>query len=92
MILHNPADNLVPVAQGEAARGAFLAATGAARSSAPITSEPLRSFRCQWHSDSVNPVVWCPHSFSERYDGSYYPHVWPESMGRAIKYFFSVLP
>lgn len=93
MILHNPEDNLVPVAQGEAARQHFLKSNRASQQSVPMPSEPLKSFRCQWHSDrgNVNPVVWCPHNFSQRWDGSYYPHTWPESTGRAIAYFFSVL-
>ena len=94
MILHNPEDNLVPVSQGEAARNAFLEQNGASRQRVPMPSEPLKSFRCQWHSDrgNVNPVVWCPHTFNTRWDGSYYPHTWPESTGQAIAYFFSVLP
>ena len=93
MILHNPEDNLVPISQGEAARETFLEVNGASHQSVPMPSEPLKSFRCQWHSDNgnVNPVVWCPHNFSTRWDGSYYPHVWPESMGQAVAYFFGVL-
>ena len=91
LILHNPADRLVPVAAGEKARDTFIAQNGAATKGVPIASGILADFRCVWFVEGRNPVVWCPHDFSERYDGSYYPHVWPDMTGQALAYFFATL-
>ena len=92
LILHNPADRLVPVAAGEKVRDTFIAQNKAATRGVPITSGILADFRCTWFVEPRNPVVWCPHNFSERYDGSYYPHTWPRTTGQAMAYFFATLP
>ena len=92
LVLHNPADRLVPVAVGEKVRNTFVAQNGAATKGVPITTGILASFRCTWFVEARNPVVWCPHDFSERYDGSYYPHTWPSTTGQAMAYFFETLP
>ena len=91
MIAHNPRDELVPVAQGEAARDLFLSTNRAAAQGVTITSAPLRDLRCSWYSETTNPVVWCPHNINHRYDGSYYPHTWPGVWAEAVGYFFRVL-
>jgi len=91
LVLHNPADRLVPVASGEKVRNTFIAQNGAAPKGVPMTSGILASFRCTWFVERRNPVVWCPHNFSERYDGSYYPHVWPDTTAQALAYFFATL-
>ena len=91
IIFHNPNDRLVPFAQGEAARDAFIKQDGLFTTS--VAGEP-RAFRCQRYGppDARNPVVWCPHTFDYSYNGRYYPHNWPEETGAAIMNFFASLP
>jgi polyhydroxybutyrate depolymerase len=89
LLFHNPQDNLVAISEGEKARDVFIAADGVSRR-ASATSGVLAEFNCTWYSGS-NPVVWCPHGFSTSYDGSYYPHTWPDKTAQAIAYFFSSL-
>lgn len=90
LLLHNPQDNLVAISEGEKALSTFMRSDGASRQGAG-TSGVLASFNCTWYSGSL-PVVWCPHAFNTRYDGSYYPHTWPEATAQAIAYFFQTLP
>lgn len=90
LLLHNPADDLVAISEGEKAFNTFRA-VDATSSQGAGTSGVLASFNCTWYS-GLSPVVWCPHEFSTRYDGSYYPHTWPEATAQAIAYFFGSLP
>lgn len=90
LLLHNPNDNLVAISEGEKAWSIFMNIDGAARQGAG-TSGVLAAFNCTWYS-GMSPVVWCPHGFNTRYDGSYYPHTWPEATAQAIAYFFQLLP
>ncbi len=90
LLLHNPRDNLVAISEGEKAWSTFMNADGVVRQGAG-TSGILASFSCTWYSGSL-PVVWCPHGFSTRFDGSYYPHTWPDDTAQAIAYFFQSLP
>ena len=92
MILHNPNDRLVPVAQGAAARDVFRTLDGATGAGVPLSDPLLQAFRCVQYGVGRNPVLWCPHPFSTRYDGSYYPHTWPEATAAAIELFFERLP
>lgn len=89
LLLHNPSDNLVAISEGEKALSTFMGTDGVSRQGAG-TSGVLASFNCTWYTGTF-PVVWCPHGFSTRYDGSYYPHTWPEATAQAIAYFFSAL-
>jgi polyhydroxybutyrate depolymerase len=90
MILHNPEDNLVPLTEGEKARDTFLVQNGLPLE--PAVTEPA-AFNCSRYgsSETLYPVVWCLQPVSTEFDGSYYPHTWPEGMGPAILEFFENL-
>jgi polyhydroxybutyrate depolymerase len=90
MILHNPEDNLVPLSEGERARDTFLAQNGLPPEPAP--TEPA-AFNCNRYGseETLYPVVWCLQPISTEYDGSYYPHIWPDGVGPAILEFFEGL-
>jgi polyhydroxybutyrate depolymerase len=91
LVMHNPKDEQVPVAEGERARDAHLARNRLAGSPA----EPVRvgGFAClRWGGPAAAaPVVWCPHDEDRDHAGRYYPHTWPESAGSAIMGFFAGL-
>lgn len=90
MILHNPEDNLVPFSEGETARDTFLEQNGLPLGPAP--TEPAE-FNCNRYgsSETLYPVVWCLQPVSTEFDGSYYPHTWPQGVGAAILAFFEGL-
>jgi polyhydroxybutyrate depolymerase len=88
LLMHNPNDNLVAISEGERAFTTFMSGGGSSQGAS--TSGVLASFNCTWYS-GVSPVVWCPHTFSTRYDGSYYPHTWPDATAQAIAYFFQTV-
>ena len=90
LLLHNPNDNLVAISEGEKARDTFMAMDGVSRQGVAANGV-LAEFNCTWYAGN-SPVVWCPHGFSTSYDGSYYPHTWPDKTAQAIAYFFSTLP
>jgi polyhydroxybutyrate depolymerase len=90
LLFHNPNDNLVAISEGERARDIFVAADGVSRQGVGV-SGVLAEFNCVWYSGNT-PVVWCPHGFNTSYDGSYYPHTWPDKTAEAIAFFFSSLP
>ncbi len=89
LLLHNPKDDLVAISEGEKALSTFMGVDSTSSQGAG-TSGVLASFSCTWYSGTL-PVVWCPHGFSTRYDGSYYPHTWPDDTANAIAYFFQTL-
>lgn len=90
LLLHNPNDNLVAISEGEKARDTFMTTDNVARQGVAVGGV-LAEFNCTWYAGN-SPVVWCPHGFSTSYDGSYYPHTWPDKTAQAIAYFFSSLP
>jgi polyhydroxybutyrate depolymerase len=90
LLLHNPSDNLVAISEGEKARDTFMAADGVSRQGVAVDGV-LGEFNCTWYAGH-SPVVWCPHGFNTSYDGSYYPHTWPDKTAQAIAYFFRGLP
>ncbi len=101
MIMHNPNDRHVAVAQGAAARDVFRAADHATAPAMPVTDPLLRAFRCVQYGAAPDaalypvlfyPVLWCPHPFDTRHDGSYYPHTWPPRTAEAVAMFFGALP
>lgn len=91
MILHNPNDRLVPVAQGYKARDTLVALNGAVTSPQAAENDSLRALRCERYAHALNPVMWCPHDINYSYNGNYYPHTWPNEMGSAIATFFHML-
>lgn len=91
MVIHNPADTLVPVEESEAARERFVAQNGLPDTAVP--SEPA-FLNCQRYGGPTEPfpVLWCPHQISRGPGGSDYPHTWPRGTGEAIMAFFAGLP
>ncbi|MEM6431885.1 MAG: S-layer homology domain-containing protein [Deinococcota bacterium] len=91
MVIHNPSDRLVPVAQGEATRDLFLTQNNLALQARATVPENLR---CERYGDAGTntPVLWCPHTNDHGYNGRYYPHNWPNGTGTAILDFFASLP
>ena len=91
MVLHNPADRLVPFSEGERVRDRFLAQNGLEPAVQTSAAEPA-AFNCvRYGGDTLFPVVWCPHTFDYAYDGTYYPHTWPRGTGRVMMDFFGGL-
>jgi len=88
LLLHNPNDDLVPLAQGEHARDILLGAPLPA--SWPI-SEILDNFACQRAGGTVTPVRWCLHHQDLTPNGRYYPHQWPQGASQLIMAFFADL-
>ena len=92
LVLHNPNDHLVPVFEGEKARDSFLKINALSSQAVSERAPKLAAFHCQRYPDALAPVLWCPHRFDHRYDGSYYPHTWPSQTAEAIAVFFNSLP
>jgi len=95
LIAHHPADALVPISAGVAARDAFLAANGLV--TAAPQSEPapaLSALRCSRYgaADTLHPVLWCAHDDAISTSGRYDPHTWPAPTADAIAAFFQQLP
>lgn len=91
MIIHNPADTLVPFEEGEAALERFVAENELSDAAAP--SEPA-FLNCRRYGGAAEPfpVLWCPHQISRGPGGRAYPHTWPQGTGEAIMAFFTSLP
>ena len=89
MLLHNPRDRLVPLAEGQRARDVLL---GAPMQAGWPVSETLGNFACQRAGDPLTPILWClsEQDYSSR--GRFYPHQWPPGASRLIMSFFAALP
>ncbi len=90
MVLHNPRDELVPFALGQAARDQYLEQNGLGGPARPTQPEVLNCRR-YGAATTPNPVVWCPHTIDVS-RGRFYPHNWPEATGEAVMRFFASLP
>ncbi len=90
MVLHNPRDEQVPVSEGLRLRRALLAQDGLPTGSEP--DEPHR-FNCRRYgaAEEANPVLWCPLADDRTRSGRFYPHQWPQGVGKAIMEFFARL-
>jgi polyhydroxybutyrate depolymerase len=86
MIVHNPKDNLAPFAGAERVRKQRMEANACAWET--VDSGPS-DLSCVRHTTCVggDDILWCPHTIDTQ-NGSYYPHVWPKSMGSALRDFF----
>lgn len=91
LILHNPADRLVPFEAGVAVRDLLLEKN-------QLAPEPTRiehtGFACSRYGEqpALAIVLWCPHHLSRTRSGREYAHRWPGSAGAAIMRFFLTLP
>lgn len=90
-MLHNPADELVPISEGERARDTLVAQNG--QDAASPEPAGAGAFRCERFADRdpANPVLWCPHDRDLNSRGRYYPHQWPPGTAEAIMDFFQGL-
>ena len=90
LIAHNPQDNLAPFAGAERTRDLRTSVNSCGLASSPANPSSLHcsAYACP----DGNPVLFCPHTESAGPGGSYYPHTWPEGMGRMIAEFFGRLP
>ncbi len=90
LLLHHPADRLVPVGEGRRARDVFLRQNDL-ESAAPTTAD-VADFECQrWGARHPGGVLWCLHDDAYTGSGRYYPHGWPATAGEAIMAFFASL-
>ena len=91
MILHNPKDRLAPFVYGERTRDKLLKLGD--YSGAPVPTEP-RDMNCVRYGALLAPypLLWCPHRKDHSEYGSYYPHNWPNGLGKSIMRFFASLP
>ena len=95
LLVHHPADPLVSIHAGEAARDAFLAANGLAGAPAvAATGGALAPLRCVRHGEptAADPVVWCARDDASHPPGRSDPHTWPDGAAAAIAAFFEGLP
>jgi polyhydroxybutyrate depolymerase len=91
LLLHNPRDGLVPLAEGERARDALLGAPIAA--GLPV-AEVLGGFACLRAGGAAGaaaPLLWCLHREDSTARGRYYPHQWPQGASRLVMSFFAGL-
>ena len=85
LLLHNPHDRLVPLAEGERARDALL---GAPMAEALPVAEILAGFACLRAGSGAAPLLWCLHRQDVTTRGRYYPHQWPAGASRLAMAFF----
>lgn len=87
LLLHNPNDTLVAIAEGERARDVFLAANGL--DGVPPVAQN-NAFNCVVYGAALSPdpVSWCPHTVDRPYGDRYDPHSWPPAIGPYVMDFF----
>jgi polyhydroxybutyrate depolymerase len=88
LLLHNPRDEAVPVAEGERARDHLLPETDRLAATEPRS---LGGFDCRQYSDGENPLLWCLYRQDMTRTGRFYPHQWPDGAGETIMRFFQDL-
>lgn len=81
---HGTMDNVVPFAQGEAARDSVLPRNACGAETAPVDPDPCVAYD---GCDPDYPVTWCAHDIPDM-DG----HLWPPFAADAIWAFFAALP
>lgn len=91
ILLHNPYDRLVPVAQGLAVRDHLLEQNRLRLGGYGIDHAGFRCTRYAFRG-TLHPVLWCAHNRDRTPGGGYYPHQWPKGAGAAIMRFFEALP
>ena len=86
LLLHNPRDELVPLAEGDRARDVLL---GAPIATAWPVAEGLHDFACLRAGSEPAPLHWCLYQQSTTSRGRYYPHQWPDGASGLIMSFFA---
>jgi len=90
LVMHNPDDRLAPFSSGETARDQLISQN---QCSLNTVASPPSGYNCVAYQNcnTIAPTIWCPHNDDTGYDGSYYPHTWPDGAGSAIWQFFESL-
>jgi len=91
LMLHNPKDNLVKIADGISARDWFLKNNGFEKTSIKTVPESLN---CQRYGPekTSSPIIWCEHHHDYNHRKHFYPHNWPGETATVAFDFFSKLP
>ena len=89
LLLHNPRDGLVPLAEGERARDALLGAP--LPGLWPVAETLPGGFACLRAGGGEAPLLWCLHRQDRARGGRDYPHRWPEGASRLVMSFFAGL-
>jgi len=87
LLMHNPEDRLAPFSSGVVQRDHRLQQNSCMWEFEGTAPQSLLCQQAQSCSNG-NEVVWCPHNDSEAYNGTYYPHTWPDDASSAIIKFF----
>lgn len=88
LIMHNPNDRLASFAWWVVARDQLLEQNACGSETKDVGP---RDWNCVEYTNCTDgaPVVRCPHTQDRaRWDGSYYPHTWPDFAGEMIWDFF----
>jgi len=91
LLVHHPADDLVPISAGRRARDTLLAhhdLDGAAPAVVAFAGLACR----RWGDAGAPPILWCRHDETSTRTGRYYPHRWPSTAGAAFMRFFDERP
>lgn len=90
MVMHNPRDAQVPIAEGLRLRRDLLSQDGLPTGSEPDVPQRF-NYRRYGAESEENPVLWCPLGDDRTASGRFYPHQWPAGTGAAIMAFFGRL-
>ncbi len=82
--------NLVSFSQGETARNQLISQNQCSQNTIPTSPSQYNCVAYQNCNENA-PLIWCPHSDSTAYNGTYYPHTWPDNAGSEIWKFFESL-
>ncbi|MFO1047578.1 MAG: hypothetical protein U1E52_06735 [Geminicoccaceae bacterium] len=86
LLLHNPRDELVPLAEGDRARDVLL---GSSIAAAWPVAEDVHDFACMRAGSGRAPLLWCLYHQNITSRGRYYPHQWPDGASGLIMAFFA---
>lgn len=84
LLVHNPRDELVPIAEGERARDALVAASDAP---ALVADTAVGGLACRQHGTGASPLLWCLSRADRTAGGRFYPHQWPVGAGALVMRF-----
>jgi hypothetical protein len=83
LLMHHPDDRLAYFWWGKLARDQMLRSNSCSMETTPVWPDQGNCIQYSCIDDA--PVVWCPHSDSTAYDGTYYPHTRPNFAGAYIR-------
>jgi polyhydroxybutyrate depolymerase len=90
ILLHNPADNMVPYSTSQDERDRRIRQNGLVET---VSAQSTSPFLCRRYGHSAaSPVVLCDLPSTVQRNGSTYRHGWPPGTAEAILTFFDALP